>query len=573
MNNEEIAQELDELAELLEFRGENTFRVRAYRNGARAIRGLPEAVSEILGDPDRRLSDLPGIGEAIEEKVRTLLTTHHIPQLEKLRAEIPAGVLHMMRVPGLGAKKVAALHSALGIANIDQLRMACEAGKVRELKGFGAKTEQNILQSLSRTEITERRILWADAERIVLRVLEVLRKADGVLRVEAAGSFRRGRETVGDIDLLAVADEPGSVMDVLAEQSDVAQVLVRGETKMSVLTAHGLQIDLRVVAHDSFGAAWQYFTGSKEHNVHLRSLAKQHGLKLDEYGLWNGDKSVAGADEQQIYKHLGLPWIPPELREDRLEFKSRPLPDLLELKQLRGDLHMHTTDTDGDHSLEEMCNAAVEAGYEYIAITDHSRRVTMARGLDPKRLRHQWKAIDKLRERFDGKLDILKGVECDILESGGMDLPDDVLAEADWVLASVHYGQRQSREQITDRILGAIENRYVSCIAHPTGRLLTRRPAYDVDLDAVFAAAAANGTFMELNANPWRLDLDDVRCMAAKQLGILVAINTDAHATVELSNLRYGVLQARRGGLGAHDVLNTLPVKKLRQRIAQKRSA
>jgi DNA polymerase (family 10) len=385
-----------------------------------------------------------------------------------------------------------------------------------------------------------------------------------VNRVELAGSYRRGRETIGDLDVLVVSPKAEEVMDHLGNYDDVQQTIARGGTKMSVKLQGGLQVDLRVVEAKSFGAALQYFTGSKDHNVVLRGMAKDRGLKINEYGVFRVDgkkeEYVAGAEEKDVYDTLDLPLFPPEIREARREFQwaeQGRLPKLVELDDIRGDLHMHTNETDGKATLKEMVEVARRRGLSYIAITDHSRRVTMARGLDPKRLRAQWRAIDRLREELDDDFMVLKGIECDILEKGGMDLPDDVLAEADWVLASVHYGQKQPRAQITERILGAIENEHVSAIAHPTGRLINRRPAYEVDMEAVFAAAKKHGKLLELNANPLRLDLNDVHCAAAKSHGIPIVIDTDAHSTDQLGMMRYGVLQARRGGLTKRDVANT----------------
>ncbi|MFP6750537.1 MAG: PHP domain-containing protein, partial [Pirellulaceae bacterium] len=383
--------------------------------------------------------------------------------------------------------------------------------------------------------------------------------------------------TVGDLDLLVVSTRGAEVMDRLALFPQVEEVIARGETKMSIRLASGLQVDLRVVPMKSFGAALQYFTGSKDHNVHLRGLARQQDLKINEYGVFRieedgGETYIAGKDEKDVYATLGLPLFPPELREARQEFqwaKADALPQLLKLDDIRGDLHMHTTATDGKATLEEMAQAAIDRGMEYIAITDHSQRVTVAGGLDPERLRAQWKQVEQLNQQLDGQLLVLKGIECDILEAGGMDLPDDVLAEADWVIASVHFGQRQSREQITDRILGAIANPHVSIVAHPTGRLVNRREPYEVDMDAVMQAAAETGTLLELNANPARLDLHDVHCAAAKGRGIPSVISSDAHSIEGLDVMRYGVLQARRGGLSVDDVANTRGWKKLKQLVGQ----
>ncbi|MCH5375836.1 MAG: DNA polymerase/3'-5' exonuclease PolX, partial [Planctomycetes bacterium] len=477
-----------------------------------------------------------------------------------------------------GPKKAAAVYEELGIATLDALKQACEEGRVRELKGFGAKTEAAILSGISLAAAAGQRIYWSKADEIVAELRDHLQSCASVQKLEFAGSYRRGRETVGDLDVLAVSGDIDKVMDRFGEYPDVADVLLRGDTKMSVRLSTGLQIDLRIVPPESFGAALQYFTGSKEHNVVLRGRAKQRGLKINEYGVYRieGDDEtyVAGASEEDVYAQLDLPCFPPELREARREFDwaaAGELPELIELDDIRGDLHMHTDETDGKASLEEMVDAARARGLKYVAITDHSQRVSMAGGLNPKRLLAQWKAIDKLNERLDGAILVLKGIECDILEKGGLDLPDDVLAQADWVLASIHYGQRQQREQITSRVLEAIENPHVSAIAHPTGRLINQRPAYEVDLDAVFAAAKKHGKLLELNANPMRLDLDDVNCAAAKRHGIPIVINTDAHSVESLGMMRYGILQARRAGLTKADVANTRTWPKLKKLIGDKR--
>jgi DNA polymerase (family X) len=582
MNNRDIAATFEEIADLLEFQSANPFRVRAYQNAARRITDLSESLADIAADPDRKLTDLDGIGKDLAEKIETLLATGKVPMLEELRAEIPAGVLDLLRIPGLGPKKAAVLFNELGIASLDMLRAACEAQQIRGLKGFGAKTEAKILAGIDLAARANERMYWSEADAIVQELLAHMRKLKSIKQMDVAGSYRRGRETIGDVDLLVDAKDADAVMDHLSKFAEVADVIGRGDTKMSIRLASGLQIDLRVVPHKSFGAALQYFTGSKDHNVILRGMARDRGLKINEYGVFRmsddeadeekdpqAGEYVAGRKEADVYKALDLPLFPPEIREARQEFAwaaAGKLPKLVELADLVGDLHMHTTASDGKASLREMVAAARERGLKYIAITDHSKRVSMANGLDGARLRKQWKEIDRLNKELDGFV-VLKGVECDILEKGGMDLPDDVLAEADWVVASVHYGQQQSREQITARILGALENPHVSIIAHPTGRLINRREPYEVDLGKVMSAAVKHGKFLELNANPARLDLDDVQCAAAKRLGVPIAIDSDAHSTSGLDVLRYGILQARRAGLTAADVANTRPWAKVKKML------
>lgn len=559
--NAEIADAFDQIADLLEFQGANPFRVRAYRNGARAVSLLSESLASIVADPDRSLKSIEGIGDDLAAKITTLVTTGSLPMLVELQAQVPHSVLALLRVAGLGPKKAAALYKELGITSLDDLKKACEEHKVQALKGFGKKTEETILAGLALAATAEARTLWAEADDFVQAILEQLKSASGVERLAAAGSYRRGKETVGDLDFLVTAADAEPVMDRLEHFGAVSTILARGDTKMSVRLRNGMQVDLRVVPAESFGAALQYFTGSKEHNVVLRGRAKDLGLKLNEYGVFRGEELVAGRTEEDVYRALDLPWFPPELREARQEFNwaaAGELPKLLELAELVGDLHMHTTATDGQASLEEMIEAAQARGLKYIAVTDHSKRVSMANGLDGARAREQWDEINRWNAKLKG-FRVLKGIECDILEKGGMDLPDDVLAEADWVVASVHYGQNQPREQITARIIGALENPHVSAIAHPTGRLINRRKPYDVDLEAVFTAAKRERKFLELNANPWRLDLDDVACAAAKAHGIPIVISTDAHSIADLSKMRYGVLQARRAGLTKADVVNTRP--------------
>ena len=497
--------------------------------------------------------------------------------LEELQSQVPASVLALLRIPGLGPKKAATLYRELKISSLEQLKAACDAHAVRELKGFGAKTEEAILAGMTLAETAGDRMLWASADQIAQSLRHHLEACKNVKQLELAGSYRRGRDTVGDLDILAVSAKPDEVMDHLATFPDIDAVVGRGPTKMSIRLVDGLQVDLRVVPAKSFGAALVYFTGSKQHNIVLRGMAKDRGLKINEYGVFkvDGDKEelVAGKTEKEVYDTLDLPWIPPESREARNEFEwaaAGRLPKLIELDDLVGDLHMHTTATDGKATLAEMVAAAQARGLEYIAITDHSKRVSMANGLDGVRLRRQWKEIDKLNKTLTG-FKVLKGVEVDILERGGLDLPDDVLAEADWVVASIHYGQNQPREQITKRVVDALANPHVCAIAHPTGRLINRRKSYEIDLEAVYQAAKKHHKILELNANPNRLDLDDVACAAAKRHGIPIVISSDAHSCEGLGVLRYGVLQARRAGLTKKDVVNTRGLKELQAQIAKGR--
>jgi DNA polymerase (family 10) len=567
MENPEVAQVLEEIADLLEIQGADPYRVRAYRSAARTVRDQPEPLADFLRKSDRRLEDLPGIGADLAGKIRTILQTGTHPLLAELRRQVPAGVRELMRIPGVGPKRALALYQQLGVTSPADLRRAAEEHRICALRGFGEKTEALILRGLAVVRAGERRFLLAEAMVYAEAVLRHLQGTAGLQRVEVAGSFRRRKETVGDLDVLALGNAPGRIMDRLAAYEGLAEVLARGRTRMAVRLKNGLQLDLRVVPAASYGAALQYFTGSRSHSIRLRQLAQELRLKLNEYGLFRGKRRVAGRTEEEIYRALGLAWVPPELREDRGEIeraRQGSLPRLVERKDLRGDLQMHTSATDGRASLEEMVEAARQHGHQYIAITDHSRRVTVARGLDARRLRQQWKAIEKLAARVRG-ITLLKGVEVDILPDGHLDLPDDVLRQADWVIASIHYGQRQSREQLTRRLVNAVRHPYVSAIGHPTGRIINQRPGYELDLATVLKEAADYGCLMELNAQPTRLDLDDTALLMARRYGVRVVINSDAHAVEELDFLEFGVYQARRGWLEADDVANTRPLPQFRR--------
>lgn len=570
MQNAAIAALFDEYAELLELQGANPFRVRAYRNAARTLENLPQAVADLLEQPQHDLTQLPGIGKDLAEKIETIVHSGSLPQLEELRAQFPPDVVKMLRIPGMGPKKVATLLEQLHIRTLAELREACEAGRVGQLKGFGKKTEQAILEGLNLVEESGRRVLLSVAQAAAEAIVTDLRQVPGVQQVEVAGSCRRRKETCGDLDVLAVARDAERIMDRLAAHPDVEKVLARGETKQRVKLRSGLELDLRVVPESSYGAALQYFTGSKEHNIVIRRRAQERGLKVNEYGVFRGDHYLAGRTEEEVYAAVDLPWIPPELRENRGEIELAEqgrLPELITLADIRGDLHMHTTATDGAATIREMAEAAKARGLKYIAITDHSRRVSMANGLDASRLRQHWKDIDKVRGQVSG-IEILCGVECDILEDATLDLDDDVLAEADWVIAVLHYGLKQPRSQIQKRLLCALQNPHVDVIGHLTGRLLGSRPGADVDYEEVFRAAKDHGVMLEINASPQRLDLDDVHAAAAKSYGIPLVISTDAHSAHGLDAMQYGVAQARRAGLTKHDVANTRTWAQFRKLLA-----
>ncbi|QDU38811.1 DNA polymerase/3'-5' exonuclease PolX [Maioricimonas rarisocia] len=567
MQNAEVARVFEELADLLEIQGANAFRVRAYRNAARTIEDLSETVSALVAEGKSELTELPGIGKDLAEKIITIVETGELPQLAKLRKEVPPGVVEMLRIEGLGPKKVAKLFHDEGIDSLQQLREAAERGDLEKVKGFGKKTAQNILEGLERIELVGTRTFLSEAKAAADEVVADLLELNAVNQANVAGSCRRRKETCGDLDVLVTAASADEPMDRLAKHRLVEKVLERGETKQRVRLRDGLELDLRVVSDESYGAAMQYFTGSKEHNIVMRRRAQKRGYKLNEYGLFKDDELVAGKTEEDVYAKLDLPWIPPELREDRGEFQlaeDDKLPTLLELDDIRGDLHMHTTATDGTASIREMAEAAKERGLKYIAITDHSKRVSMANGLDAERLRAHWKEIDKVRKDISG-IDVLCGIECDILEDATLDLPDDVLAEADWVIAVLHYGLKQPREQIMKRLMTAVKNPHVSIIGHPSGRIVGKRPGADIDYEELFKAAADHEVLMEINAHPSRLDLDDIQTRAAKEHGIPIVISTDAHSTTGLDVMQYGVYQARRAGLEKKDVANTQTFKSFRK--------
>jgi len=566
VHNSEIADAFDKLADLLEIEAANPFRVRAYRNAALTIRAHPHAMAELVAQ-QADLSELPGIGDDLAKKIRTLVETGELPALKQAERRTPGALVAMLRIPGLGPKRVRALHDQLKVRSLKDLERAARAGRIRELAGFGAKTEAKILDQLQRQAQVERRATRSTAEDIAAPLLAYLGAVKGVKQVTLAGSYRRCRETVGDLDILVTAAKGAPVMDRFVAYDEVVAVVSRGDTRSTVRLRSGMQVDLRVVPQVSYGAALHYFTGSKAHNIAVRSLAVKRGLKLNEYGVFKGDKRIAGRTEQEVFDAVGLPYIEPELRENRGEIEAARqgrLPKLLTLADLRGDLHCHTNASDGHDSLRAMALAARELGHDYLAICDHSRHVTVAHGLEPERLAAQLDAIDKLNDELDGIV-LLKSCEVDILEDGTLDMPDDILARLDLAVCAVHYKFNLPRRRQTERILRAMDNRHFSILAHPTGRLINDRPPYDIDLERLMRAAVDNGCFMEVNAQPDRLDLSDEACRMASGLGLKVAISSDAHSCAGLGGLRYGVDQARRGWLTADDVINTRSLKALRR--------
>ncbi|MFZ5509229.1 MAG: DNA polymerase/3'-5' exonuclease PolX [Pseudomonadota bacterium] len=565
LHNADIAAVFDEIADLLEIEAANPFRIRAYRNAARIVGELGRDVPAMVAKGED-LTTLPGIGADLAAKIKEIVDTGKCAQLERLRKEVPPAVSELLRLPGLGPKRVRALWHDLDIQTLEQLHRAARDGRIRDLPGFGEKTEQKILQAAEAHLSKVQRYKLALAAQYAEALAAHLRRLPGVDKVEVAGSYRRMRETVGDLDLIVSGTGDG-VMEAFTGYDEVREVLSAGPTRASVVLRNGMQVDLRLVPPKSYGAALCYFTGSKAHNIALRRIAQDKGLKLNEYGVFRGDRAIAGETEESVYRSLGLPFIPPELREDRGEIEAARagrLPRLVELADLKGDLHAHTKATDGHDSLRDMALAAKAAGLQYLAITEHSRRLAMARGLDPERLAKQIDEIDRLNGELEGFV-LLKGIEVDILEDGSLDLPDAILARLDIVVGAVHSRFDLPRARQTERILRAMDHPHFHLLAHPLGRLIGTREPYDVDMLRIIRHARSRGCYLELNAHPERLDLIDSHCMAARDEGVLVAINSDAHSALDFANLRFGVGQARRGWLEARDVLNTRSLRELRK--------
>lgn len=568
MENPAIAALFDEMADLLELDGAVVFRVRAYRNAARVIRDLGSPLRDQASDL-KALMELEGIGKDLAEKIQEIVQTGDFAAHRDLKAKFPPGLLELLRIPGLGPKRVKLLYDALDIRSLGDLRKAIEEGRLATVRGFGPRSVEKLKEQLEKGSVTaERRMLLSEAEQWVVGVLEHMRKG-GFTRVEAAGSYRRCRETIGDLDILVATDDPAAAGEHFVRYSQRDETLVGGGGKTSIRLKGGPQVDLRAVAPAEWGAALMYFTGSKQHNVDLRKIAQARDEKLSEYGLFRGEERVAAATEEEVYRALGMAWIPPELREARGEIelaRQNQLPRLVEVGEIRGELHAHTTATDGKASLEDMVEAARQRGYGYLAITDHSKRVTMALGLDERRLREQWAEIDALNDKLRGFV-VLKSVELDILDDGALDLPDDVLAEADYVVASVHYGASRDAGENTKRLVAAARHPQVDAIGHPTGRLLNRRDAYPLDFDEVVAACVGEGCLLELNGSPERMDLPDHLAITAAVWGVRFVCSTDSHAVTHLDAMRYAVSIARRAGLAKEQVVNTREVGEFRKKI------
>ena len=567
MTKDQVASALREIGTILELQGENPFKCRAYLNGARTLETSATDLTELVRT--NRLGELPGIGDALREKITTLITTGKLPYLEELRSSIPAGLLPLLDLPGLGPKKLRALRDKLKIESLEALTQACQDGRLAALEGFGEKTATNLLEAIDRHANYKKLHRLGTALPAARTLLEHLKQSPLVLHAEIAGSLRRGKEVVKDLDLIASSKKPKEVMKLFVSSPNVEKVVNHGETKSSVILTGGIPCDLRVIPPESWATALAHFTGSKEHNIALRQRAIDRGLHLSEWGLLKGKSKtpLKLKDEKDLHKALGLAFIPPELREDSGEIvaaEKNELPDLLTRDQIRGCLHNHTLASDGQDSLSSMAQAAAEQGLEWLGIADHSKSSFQANGLDAKRLEKQIEEIRLLNSKKP-KCTLLSGTECDILKDGKLDFPDSLLSELDYVVASVHSGFTSDEKEMTQRIIRAMENPHVTCLGHPTGRLLLEREAYPLNIPKILDAAAATGTWIELNANPWRLDLDWRWWHKARDLGVLCCINPDAHKTSHLRFLDFGVTLARKGWLRAQDVVNTRTLSQLRK--------
>jgi DNA polymerase (family 10) len=566
MKNSEVAKVFQDIADLLELKGENVFKIRAYQKAARAIEHHPRELEAMIDDGED-LHSVPGVGEAIAKKTTELITTGRLGYYDDLKAEFPQGITNLLTIPGIGPKTANKLSSELGISSVDELERAINDRRVAKLFRLGEKTADNILHQIQALRRKDQRIPIGEALPIVEEIIAGLHSVPGVKNLTPAGSLRRFRETVGDIDLMGTADNPKDVIDALVALPQVRQVLAQGSTKATVIVSGGMQVDLRMVEHDSFGSLLQYFTGSKQHNISLREKWHKQGLKLSEYGISvvATDKLERFATEEEFYHRLGLQYIPPELREAQGEIEKAAqgaIPELVELSDIKGDLHTHTEWSDGHDSIEELARAAQDMGYQYIAITEHSAGRGIAHGLDVDRLRQQIGEIKALNERLTG-IHVLTGIEVDIRADGSLDLPHEILSELDIVNAAVHSAMNQSEEKMTRRVINAIENPDVDMIAHPTCRLIGEREPVAIDLETVFRAAAKYNKIVEINAMPDRLDLKDIHAFRARDLGVKLAIGTDTHSIAHLGLMRFGVGVARRAWCEPQHVLNTLPLEEL----------
>jgi DNA polymerase (family 10) len=562
LENREISRILWETADLMEIAAEDSFRIRSYRNGATAVEGHPERIADILRDPARKVTEIPGIGKGLSHVLAEIVERQSCERRDALLEKFPPGALEFLKIQGLGPKSIALIFEHFQAKTIDDLERLCKEQKLRDLPRMGAKLEEKVLRSIAQYRQRTGRYLLSYVEGIAEELIENLRQVPGVEAITPAGSLRRGRETAGDLDLLVTGPEATNALERFIAYPRVEEVLSRGENKASAKVGReGLQVDVRTLKPESFGAAMQYFTGSKDHNVAIRTRAVKMGLKLSEYGLFRveDETKVAGETEEGVYEALGLAWIPPELRENCGEIEAaeeRRLPELVELRQIRGDVHMHTTETDGRATLQEMAAAARERGYEYIAITDHSKALAMANGLDERRVVAFAKQVREINRNGLG-IRVFSGLECDILKDGALDVENDALAELDMVIGSVHSHMNLEAAEMTDRLLRALECPHLRILGHPTGRMLLHRDPYPFDFERVVAEAVRRGVWLEVNASPERLDLGGAMVRSAKAKGARFTISTDAHHPKHLANMRYGVLTARRGWLGPRDVMNT----------------
>ncbi len=573
MDNVDVAKMLEEVADLLEIENENPFRIRAYRTAARTIETLGQPIAELVLRDGHRLAELPGIGEDLAGKIVEIVRTGRLPLLEQLARKVPETLVEMMRIEGVGPKRARLLYDELRLKTLADLEKAARDGRLSSVRGFGAVLQERILRGCGEHRARASRVRLWEADVHVAPLLAHLRAPKSGARIEIAGSFRRRRETVGDIDVLVAARRPAGIAERFVSYPEVDRVLARGETRCSVLLRSGVQADLRIVPPESYGAALHYLTGSKAHNIAVRTLGLRRGLKINEYGVFRGRRRVAGRTEEEVFRAVGLPWIPPELREDRGEIeaaRSGSLPRLVELGHIRGDLQMHTDATDGKNTLAEMVEACRARGYDYVAVTDHTKAVRVASGLNEAGFRRQFREIDRLRARFP-KMAILKGAEVDILDDGRLDLDAETLGELDVVLASVHSKFRMTEAAMTERVLRALRHPRVHVLSHPSGRILGRREPYAIDMARVARAAADLGVLLEINAQPDRLDLSDVHVKMAREAGARFVVSTDAHRVAELDYMRYGVDQARRGWCTAADVANTRPLAELRRVLGRRR--
>ena len=565
MKNLEVADIFNKIADILELKGANPFRIRAYQRAAQNIQDLSEDIEEI--SKREELEKLPGIGKDLALKIKEIIEAGGLNHYEELKSEMPAGLLELLSVPGLGPKTIKLLYENLKIDSIGQLEKMAQGHKLQGLPGLQAKTEENILRGIELIRQRKERMPLGLALPLAEEIINSLKKMAQVKRISPAGSLRRKKETIGDIDILVTSGEPEPVMDLFTRLPYAEKILAHGRTKSSIITREGIQVDLRVVNPDSFGAALCYFTGSKAHNIHIRDMAKSKGLKINEYGVFRekSGRNLAGKEEEDVYKTINLSLIPPELREDRGEIETAlegRLPRLIELGQIKGDLHVHSKWSDGYHSIEELARAAQDRGYEYIAVADHSKSLTVAGGLTEEELLKKIEEIRKLNKKLKN-FRILAGAEVDIRSDGSLDYGDDILRRLDIVIAAIHTGFKQSKEILTGRIVKAMQNSLVHIIAHPTGRLMGVRDAYELDMEEILKTARETNTALEINAYPERLDLDDINSRRAKEAGVKLAISTDAHHLVQLNTMSLGVSVARRAWLEKKDVLNTIPLEKL----------